>query len=327
MIIEKLSTGKVRFHGAGVRQRNLNPSYDVIEHTEPDFVIIREDTNTVIEKFKYTEVDQLVRDNGGTVINNPDLPTLLDELSTNFFFDVTGGGSGIGFSYLGQNFTDLNTLAPQPITAGTLAYVFNSQGTAWLPSTVGGTYYPNGIYVSDGTNWVSDRNAIAQQLQINIDDIDQLQADLLQEVIDRTNADTLLQNQITTNATDLSNHISDTLIHQEVIQRVEGGRASANTNNQYLRSDDRVPMNLNGQRLNYDTTLISLMVSTNGAETWDAEVRKNGVVTPVYTESVTASDYEISVPNVDFNSDDEVQFYCNGTGINRPKMIGIFQRR
>jgi len=301
MIIEKLSTGKVRFYGAGVKQRNLNPSYDVIESVRSDYVIIREDKNTIIEEFKFSDVDQLIRDGGSTVINNPDLPTLLEELSTNFFFD--------------------------PITAGTLAYVFNSQGTAWLPSTVGGTYYPNGIYVSDGANWVSDRNAIAQQLQINIDDIDQLQADLLQEVIDRTNADTLLQNQITTNTTDLSNHISDTLIHQEVIQRVEGGRASANTNNQYLRSDDRVPMNLNGQRLNYDTTLVSLMVSTNGAETWNAEVRKNGVVTPVYTESVTASDYEISVPNVDFDADDEVQFYCNGTGINRPKMIGIFQRR
>ena len=72
-------------------------------------------------------------------------------------------------------------------------------------------------------------------------------------------------------------------------------------------------MNLNGQRLN--------------PETWNAEVRKNGVATPVYTESVTASDYEISVPNVDFDADDEIQFYCNGTAINRPKMIGIFQRR
>ena len=88
---------------------------------------------------------------------------------------------GLGFSFLGQNFTNLNSVAPQPIAAGTIAYAFNSEGTAWLPGTLGGSYYPKGIYVSDGTNWVSDRNAIAQQLQINIDDIDQLQADLLQE--------------------------------------------------------------------------------------------------------------------------------------------------
>jgi len=320
MIIEKLSTGKVRIYGSGVKQRNLSPAYDVIEDLEDDFVIIREGTNTTIERFKYTDVDQLIRDNGGTVINNPDLPTLLEELSTNFFFDSVGSGGGFNFTYLGNNFTDLNTVATQPIDAGTIAYVFNSEGTQWLPSTIGGSYYPAGIYVSDGSDWVSDRNSIANQLQINVDDIDQLQADLLQEVIDRTNADAVLQLQI-------NNHVNNALIHQEVIQRIEGGRGAANTSNQYLRSDDRVPMNLNGQRLNYNTTLVSLMVSTNGSETWDAEVRKNGVVTPVYTESITASDYEISVPNIDFDADDEVQFYCNGTGINRPKMIGIFQRR
>lgn len=92
MIIEKLSTGKIRFYGTGVKQRNLNPSYDVIESVRPDYVIIREDKNTIIEEFKFSDVDQLIRDGGSTVINNPDLPTLLEELSTNFFFDVTGGG-------------------------------------------------------------------------------------------------------------------------------------------------------------------------------------------------------------------------------------------
>lgn len=244
----------------------------------------------------------------------------IDYLDPFFFRSKVSGGGGFNFTYLANDFTNLNTVAPQPIDAGTIAYVFNSEGTAWLPATMGGSYYPAGIYVSDGSDWVSDRNSIANQLQINVDDIDQLQADLLQEVIDRTNADAGLQLQI-------SNHVNNALIHQEVIQRIEGGRGAANTSNQYLRSDDRVPMNLNGQRLNYNTTLVSLMVSTNGSETWNAEVRKNGVVTPVYTESITASDYEISVPNINFDADDEVQFYCNGTGINRPKMIGIFQRR
>jgi len=196
MIIEKLSTGKVRLYGSGVKQRNLSPAYDVIEDLENDFVIIREDTNTTIERFKYTDVDQLIRDNGGTVINNPDLPTLLEELSTNFFFDNVGSGGGFNFTYLANNFTDLNTVATQPIDSGTIAYVFNSEGTQWLPSTIGGSYYPAGIYVSDGSDWVSDRNSIAGQLQINVDDIDQLQADLLQEVIDRTNADAGLQLQI-----------------------------------------------------------------------------------------------------------------------------------
>lgn len=52
-----------------------------------------------------------------------------------------------------------------------LAYVYNSQGVAWLPGTVGGTYYPAGVYIYDGDNWVSDRNAIASQLHNNIDSL------------------------------------------------------------------------------------------------------------------------------------------------------------
>lgn len=31
-----------------------------------------------------------------------------------------------------------------------------SQGTAWLPGSLGGTYYPKGQYYSDGTNWIYD---------------------------------------------------------------------------------------------------------------------------------------------------------------------------
>jgi hypothetical protein len=106
------------------------------------------------------------------------------------------GGSGIGFSFIANDWNNLNTVAPQPVASGTLAYCFNSQGTKWLPGTIGGNYYPQGIYVSDGAEWISDRNAIAEQLQINVDDIDQLEADLAQEIINRTNADSNLQTQI-----------------------------------------------------------------------------------------------------------------------------------
>lgn len=51
-------------------------------------------------------------------------------------------------------------------TAGQLSYVESSQGTAWLPGVLGGTYYPEGWYIWNGSNWVSDRNAIATELNI-----------------------------------------------------------------------------------------------------------------------------------------------------------------
>lgn len=37
---------------------------------------------------------------------------------------------------------------------GQLYVALASQGTKWLPGTIGGTYYPKGVYYSDGTNWV-----------------------------------------------------------------------------------------------------------------------------------------------------------------------------
>ena len=69
-----------------------------------------------------------------------------------------------GFASSGGTFDDLANI-PNP-TDGSLAYVYESQGTKWLPGTVGGTYYPSGIYVYNEAEgeWVSDRNEIAIQL-------------------------------------------------------------------------------------------------------------------------------------------------------------------
>lgn len=107
----------------------------------------------------------------------------------------------IGFSFVEQNYNDLSAISGTAI--GQLAYVVNSQGTAWLPGTIGGDYYPKGIYVWDGVNWVSDRNAIATQLQIDTDDINQLETDLSNEITNRINADINLQNQIDTKLDDV----------------------------------------------------------------------------------------------------------------------------
>jgi hypothetical protein len=49
--------------------------------------------------------------------------------------------------------------------AGRLFYLRSSQGTSWLPSTLGGTYYPSGAYLDTGSAFVSDRNAIVAELE------------------------------------------------------------------------------------------------------------------------------------------------------------------
>jgi hypothetical protein len=47
---------------------------------------------------------------------------------------------------------------------GSLAYVENSEGTAWLPYSLGGTYFPKGWYIWDGADWISSKSNVAQAL-------------------------------------------------------------------------------------------------------------------------------------------------------------------
>lgn len=80
----------------------------------------------------------------------------------NLGFNTASGGSGATT----QTATNYSSLVAGS-TVGDIAYVYNSQGTPWLPGTIGGTYYPAGWYAWDGASWVSDRNAIANQFHLN----------------------------------------------------------------------------------------------------------------------------------------------------------------
>lgn len=70
--------------------------------------------------------------------------------------------AGSGFSYIEDNYAALSLVTG--MVDGELAYVESPQGTQWLPATLGGTYYPSGIYLYNGTSWVSDRNEISLSL-------------------------------------------------------------------------------------------------------------------------------------------------------------------
>jgi hypothetical protein len=57
---------------------------------------------------------------------------------------------------IGDFITVVNTYSDLPspiIAAGKYYWVSNSQGTSWLPGSLGGTYYPKGLYYSNGTSW------------------------------------------------------------------------------------------------------------------------------------------------------------------------------
>ena len=79
-------------------------------------------------------------------------------------------GQGKIFSYFATNYSELLTKAPTP-NINEIAYVYETQGIQYLPGSWGGDYYPQGSYIYNGSNWISDKNALNNQIQDNIDTI------------------------------------------------------------------------------------------------------------------------------------------------------------
>ena len=75
-------------------------------------------------------------------------------VNTGFFFELTNGGGGSG-SIPGNQFVDSYSDLPDPTTTQYEIWVAkNAEGSRWLPGSLGGTYYPEGGYVSDGVKWI-----------------------------------------------------------------------------------------------------------------------------------------------------------------------------
>jgi len=112
-------------------------------------------TNQVSHKFKVS-----------VLVDSTDTPfaslaALETFLSDNLGFN-TGGGNGSGVTISQQALNYSAFVAGDNI--GDLAYAEQSEGTKWLPGSLGGTYYPSGLYLWDGADWVSSRDAIALEL-------------------------------------------------------------------------------------------------------------------------------------------------------------------
>ena len=83
----------------------------------------------------------------------------------NLMVSVIGGGVAKPFAFTSDNYAGLTSLVG--MVEGDLAYVVNSQGTQWLPSTLGGSFYPNGVYIYANNTWASDRNSISYELYLD----------------------------------------------------------------------------------------------------------------------------------------------------------------
>jgi hypothetical protein len=125
-------------------------------HSQRTRVVIRTETLT----FDFDESEYLV-------IN--DLPysgtakQIVDKLRDEIFF-LAGGNTIFGYA---ANYSALPSASAA--NENECYAVLNSQGTAWLPGSLGGTYYSKGIYYSDGATWsfLGSAPHQATQAQVN----------------------------------------------------------------------------------------------------------------------------------------------------------------
>ena len=71
-----------------------------------------------------------------------------------------------------------------------------------------------------------------------------------------------------------------------------------------------------------DCLLKSISASTNGNETWVAEIHANGVLIPGATVNITGADNGITNDlGIVVTAGTKLSGFCNGTNINRPTII------
>lgn len=109
------------------------------------------------------------------IIKEDDSPYTINEwvdfytVNTGFFFELTNGDGNSGSIPLDQ-FVDSYSDLPDPTTTQYQIWVCkNSEGTQWLPGSLGGTYYPEGGYASDGVKWIYHKDNY-QASQPEVDD-------------------------------------------------------------------------------------------------------------------------------------------------------------
>ena len=100
-----------------------------------------------------------------------------------------------------SNYSALSSVTGQELYE--FVEVINSQGTPYLPGSIGGTYRAAGLYYWNGTIWVHDNDKIYQALNTTLQSINTLSTNLTQEIVDRQVAITDLLTQIQTNDTDI----------------------------------------------------------------------------------------------------------------------------
>jgi len=190
------------------------PGNDVREYVSSNDFIIQLINNTFIEIFSIGQSDfrrQIphrilkatrftdIQDESGAYISGT-FQNVVDYIEKEININLT-----LITNYKADNYTQLTTVLAIDPDEGETAYVINSEGTAWLPGSLGGSFRSKGVYYYNGTEWISDKSEIAEQLSINIEDIDNIE-------LVNISQDTLISNnttQIGINTTDIGTNATN----------------------------------------------------------------------------------------------------------------------
>ena len=97
------------------------------------------------------------------------------------------------------------------------------------------------------------------------------------------------------------------------------GRDNANNTNEYARCVGSFTSNQSSARLLRDVVVIGVSAQTTGNETWTVRIRKNGSVVNLASLAIgAASGGKDLTLNIDFNADDVIEVYIDGSQIDRP---------
>ena len=143
-------------NGNGV---NLEPSFNISYAADDPYIYI---TNATSGKDRSSNGLRVrITDITGRPNDTPE--DVADWLRDNFFYK--GGLS----EYTGEfaNYTDLTTTLPAGVS-GRFAYVLASEGTKWLPGSLGGTFYGAGWYYDTGSAWSNKNDEIFEGLSETI---------------------------------------------------------------------------------------------------------------------------------------------------------------
>lgn len=114
-------------------------------------------------------------------------------------------------------------------------------------------------------------------------------------------------------------------VQRESTVTISGARNSTVTD-VYLQGPGNNFMNTSPFILPYDATLTQISISTNGAATWIAEIRNNGVLIPGAFISVIGISSTYASFNISISAGSEIMLFCNGTDIPNPRIDCIFKR-